>query len=127
MRKAGNRVRVTAQLIDVANGDHLWAERYDRDLEDIFAVQDEVTRTVVSTVAGRIDAVGHQRATRMSPDGLKAYDLFLRAKALVVRFTSKDNAEARDLLDRAIALDPANAQAHAQLCAAHYIDPTFPR
>ena len=122
VRKAGNRVRVTAQLIDVANGDHLWAERYDRDLEDIFAVQDEVTRTVVSTVAGRIDAVGHQRATRMSPDGLKAYDLFLRAKALVVRFTSKDNAEARDLLDRAIALDPANAQAHAQLCAAHYID-----
>ena len=122
MRKAGNRVRVTAQLIDAASGNHHWAERYDRDLEDIFAVQDEVTRTVVSTVAGRIDTVGHQRASRMSPDSLKAYDLFLRAKARVMRFTRTDNAEGRDLLKRAIALDPANAQAHAQLCATHYLD-----
>ena len=122
VRKAGNRVRITAQLIDAANDNHLWAERYDRDLEDIFAVQDEVTRTIVSTLAGRIDAVGHQRATRMSPDSLKAYDLFLRAKALIIRFTGTDNAEGRDLLKRAIALDPANAQAHAQLCATHYMD-----
>jgi TolB-like protein len=122
VRKAGNRVRITAQLVDAATGNHIWAERYDRDLEDIFAVQDEVTRIVVSTVAGRIDSVGYQRATRMSPDSLKAYDLFLRAKSIFLRFTRADNAEARDLLKRVIALDPANAQAHAVLCETYFMD-----
>ena len=122
VRKAGNRVRITAQLIDVASGNHLWAERYDRDLEDVFAVQDEVTRRVVSTVAGRIDSLGHQRATRMSPDSLQAYDLFLRAKHLIFRFTREDNAKARDLLARAIDLDPTSAQAYTSLCSAHYLD-----
>ena len=122
VRKTGNRVRITAQLVDAATGNHIWAERYDRDLEDIFAVQDEVTRIVVSTVAGRIDSVGYQRATRMSPDSLKAYDLFLRAKSIFLRFTRADNAEARDLLKRVIALDPANAQAHAVLCATYFMD-----
>jgi adenylate cyclase len=115
-------VRVTAQLVEAASGNHLWAERYDRDLEDIFAVQDEVTRTVVSTVVGRIDAVGHQRASRMSPDSLKAYDLVLRAKPLIYRFTRSDNAEARELLERAIALDPDNAQTHASLSTSHQLD-----
>jgi adenylate cyclase len=122
VRKEGNRVRITVQLVDAATGNHIWAERYDRDLEDIFAVQDEVTRIVVSTVASRIDSVGYQRATRMSPDSLKAYDLFLRAKSIFLRFTRADNAEARDLLKRAIALDPANAQAHAVLCETYFMD-----
>jgi len=63
VRKAGNRVRITVQLVEAANNNHIWAERYDRDLEDIFAVQDEVTRTIVSTIAGRIESVGHERAT----------------------------------------------------------------
>jgi len=122
VRKAGNRVRITVQLIDAVTGNHVWAERYDRDIEDIFAVQDEVTRIVVSTVAGRIDSVGYQRATRMSPESLKAYDLFLRAKSLCLRFTRADNSEARDLLKRAVSLDPANAQARAVLCTTYFMD-----
>jgi adenylate cyclase len=122
VRRMGNRVRITSQLIEVTNSNHVWAERYDRDLEDVFAVQDEVTRAIVSTVAGRIALVGHQSATRISPDGLKAYDLLLRAKSVFERFTRRGNAEARVLLERAIALDPTNAEAHATLCATHYID-----
>ena len=122
VRKVGNRVRITAQLIEAESGNHVWAERYDRELEDIFAVQDEVTRTIVSTVAGRIEVIGSQRATRMTPDSLKAYDLVLRAKSKFMRFTRTDNAKARDLLKRAIALDPANAQAYAILCGTHYLD-----
>ena len=120
VRKAGKRIAVP--LIDAATASHVWAERYDRDLEDIFALQDEVTRIVVSTVAGRIDWIGSQRATRMSPESLKAYDLFLRAKSLHLRFTRTENFEARDLLKRAIGLDPTNAQARAMLCATHFMD-----
>ncbi|MCI0431007.1 MAG: hypothetical protein L0210_10750, partial [Rhodospirillales bacterium] len=70
IRRAGNRVRITAQLIDARNGAHLWAERYDRELEDIFAVQDEVVRTVVATVAGRVEAAGAELAKRKPPESL---------------------------------------------------------
>jgi adenylate cyclase len=122
VRKAANRVRITAQLVEAESGNHLWAEHYDRELEDIFAVQDEVTRTVVSTVAGRIDAVGHQRANRMSPDSLKAYDLCLRAISLIFRFTKADNAKARELLAQAIALDPVNVHAHCELSTVYLMD-----
>jgi len=122
VRRASNRVRITVQLIEAANNNHIWAERFDRDLEDIFSVQDEVTRIIVATIAGRIESVGHERATRMSADSLKAYDLFLRAKSIFLRFTRTDNAAARELLKRVITLDPANAQARAVLCATHYLD-----
>ncbi len=122
VRKAANRVRITAQLVEAESGNHLWAEHYDRELEDIFAVQDEVTRTVVSTVAGRIDAVGHHRANRMSPDSLKAYDLCLRAISLIFRFTKADNAKARELLAQAIALDPVNVHAHCELSTVYLMD-----
>src|SRR5206468_5357847 len=78
VRKAAARIRVTAQLIDSVNGTHLWAERYDRDLEDIFAVQDEVVRTVVATVVGRVEVAGAQFAKRKPPETLVAYDYVLR-------------------------------------------------
>ncbi|MGI9522593.1 MAG: hypothetical protein ACR2PG_13190 [Hyphomicrobiaceae bacterium] len=122
MRKAGNRVRVTAQLVESESGNHVWAERYDRDLEDIFAVQDELTRTVVSTIAGRIEAVGHGRANRMSADSLQAYDLVLRARRHNYAFTRSDNTEAKKLLDRAIALEPTNARSLAALANWHLLD-----
>ncbi len=122
VRKAGNRVRVTAQLVESESGNHVWAERYDRDLEDIFAVQDDLTRTVVSTIAGRIEAVGHRRASRMSADSLQAHDLVLRARRHTYAFTRPDNAEAQKLLARAIALDPSNARAHAALSMSHMLD-----
>jgi adenylate cyclase len=122
VRKAGGRVRVTAQLVESESGNHVWAERYDRDLEDIFAVQDELTRSVVSTVAGRIEVVGHGRASRMSADSLQAYDLVLRARRLNYAFTKPDNKEAERLLHRAIELDSNNARAHAALANCHHLD-----
>lgn len=122
MRRAGKRVRVSAQLVEAETGSHLWAERYDRDLEDIFAVQDELTRTIVLTVIGRLDADGRQRAGRLSDDGARAYDSLLRAKALINSFTKQDNHKAIQLLEQAVALDPSSAQAHAMLSTAHLMD-----
>ncbi|MEE8245842.1 MAG: adenylate/guanylate cyclase domain-containing protein [Alphaproteobacteria bacterium] len=115
VRKAGNRVRVTAQLIEAATGNHLWAERYDRELEDIFAVQDEVTRTVVATLAGWLEAADMERAKRKPTERLDAYDYLLRGKVLHHRFTKEANAEGARMLEKAVELDPEFAEAHAWL------------
>ena len=121
VRKAGARVRVTAQLVEAATGHHLWAERYDRELEDVFAVQDEVTRNIVSTLAGKLDATERRRARSQSErtDNLEAYDLVLRGRELWQRFTPDDNLAARRLYERAIALDPDYARAYAGLAWTH--------
>jgi adenylate cyclase len=95
VRKAAGRIRITAQLIDAANGTHLWAERYDRDLEDIFAVQDEVVRTVVASVAGRVDVAGAEVAKRKPPESLVAYDYVLRGLEQLNMEGEKHNSEAR--------------------------------
>jgi adenylate cyclase len=113
VRKAGDRVRVTVQLIDAEADRHVWAERYDRRIEDIFAIQDEITRAMVGTLPGRIEAAGHDRAKRKRTDNLAAYELVMTAKVLHHRSTRKDNVEAQRLLDRAVALDPKYAHAHA--------------
>ena len=113
VRKAGDRVRVTVQLIDAETDRHIWAERYDRNLEDIFAIQDEVTGAIVSTLPGRVEAAKYDRAKRKPTDSMAAYEAVLAAKVLHHRSTSADNAEAQRLLDRAIALDPNYAHAHA--------------
>ena len=115
VRRAADRVRITAQLVDAGTGNHLWAERYDRDMHDIFAVQDEVARSVASTISGRVEAVGRDRAVRLSPTALRAYDLVLRAKALTSKYTRTDNEQARACAERAVELDPTSARAHAQL------------
>jgi len=86
--------------------------RYYRDLEDIFAVQDDLTRTVVSTIAGRIEAVGHGRASRMSADSLQAHNLVLRARHHTYAFTRPDNAEAQKLLAGAPIASPVNRRDH---------------
>jgi adenylate cyclase len=122
VRKAGNRVRVTVQLIDTETGNHLWAERYDRDLEDVFAVQDEITRTIAGTLGGRLEAAGQQKALRLTKDNLAAYDLYLRGRAYVFDFVKESNAKARACLEQAIELDPSNAQAHGQLAMSHFFD-----
>jgi adenylate cyclase len=113
VRKAGNRVRVTVQLIDAESDRHVWAERYDRDLEDIFAIQDEVTSAIVATLPGRIEAASHDRAERKPTANMAAYECVLAGKVLHHRSTPGDNAEALRMLDRAIELDPKYAHAHA--------------
>jgi TolB-like protein len=115
VRKAGNRVRITAQLIEAATGNHVWAERYDRNLEDIFAVQDEVVQTISSTIGGRVESDGRKRVARMSGEGLLAYDHVLRGIAAWLKNTKEDNRNARKHLEQAIELDPLNPQAHRWL------------
>ena len=115
VRKAGSRVRITAQLVDAASGNHVWAERYDRDMEDIFAVQDEVTQTIVATLVGRLEAADLERAKRKARDNLAAYDYLLRGNDYHHRGTKEDNAQALRMLEKAIELDPEYAPAHAAL------------
>jgi adenylate cyclase len=113
VRKAGDRVRVTVQLIDAETDRHVWAERYDRQLEDIFAIQDEMTRAIVATLPGRVEAATHDRAKRKRTDNLAAYECVLAAKVLHHRSVREDNAQAQRLLDRALELDANYAHAHA--------------
>jgi adenylate cyclase len=110
VRRAANRIRVTAQLIDAVTQSHLWAERYDRDVQDIFAVQDEVTGTVVATVEGRVAASGAEYARQKPTKEWAAYDFFLQGRECVNRYQP---AVAEPFLARAIELDPDYMHAHA--------------
>lgn len=113
VRKAGNRVRVTVQLIDAETDRHVWADRYDRELEDIFAIQDAMTAAIVAILPARVEADSHERARRKPPASMAAYECVLAGKVLHHRATREANAEAQRLLERAIALDPGYAHAHA--------------
>ncbi len=114
VRRAGERIRVTAQLIDARSGNHLWAERYDRYLKDIFAVQDEITRRIVTGIAPRIEAEGLDLAKRKPPEDMRAYDYYLRAKSLVdTPRDGTDLKQAREYCDRAIQIDASYARAYA--------------
>ncbi len=118
VRKSGNRVRVTAQLIDAPTGGHLWAERFDRELTDIFAVQDDVTTQIVSALAINLSAGDRQNIAAEHTDNQEAYDCFLRGRELWWVHARAANAEAEKLLQRAIELDPGYAPAFAFLAAA---------
>ena len=113
VRKAGNRVRVTVQLIDAESDHHIWAERFDRDMEDIFAIQDEITSAIVATLPGRVEAAARGRAERKPTGNMAAYECVLEAKILHHRSNRADNARAVGLIRRAIELDPQYAHAHA--------------
>jgi TolB-like protein len=106
VRKGGDRVRITAQLNDVATGSHLWAERYDRGLADVFAVQDEITEAIAAAVEPQLYAAENFRAQRKPPDSLDAWDLVMRALSHYWRVTRQDHVVAQALLEKAIALDP---------------------
>jgi adenylate cyclase len=113
VRKAADRVRVTVQLIDGETETHIWAERYDRKLEDIFAIQDEVTSAIAATLSGRIEAARHDRVQRKPTENMAAYEYVLTGKVLHHRSNRESNAEAILMLNRAIDLDPNYAHAHA--------------
>ncbi len=113
VRKAGNRLRITVQLIDAAADTHIWAEKYDRSFEDIFDIQDEVTRAIASVVPGRLEAAAQKLAARKPPGNLAAFEYVLTGKVLHHRSNPEDNRRALDLLNKAIALDPSYAHAHA--------------
>jgi adenylate cyclase len=112
VRKSGNRIRVTAQLIDAASQAHIWAERYDRGIEDIFAVQDELTRTVAATLVGRVTASGAEQARRKPTKDWVAYDYFLQGRECDYRY---EVLEAVANFARAVELDPGYVHAHAWL------------
>ena len=113
VRKAGNRVRITAQLIDAETDRHVWAERYDRELSSIFEIQDDVTSSIAATLAGRVEAAAYQRIKRTPTQNMAAYELVLAAKLLHHRSSREDNLEAQKTIERALALDPNYAHAHA--------------
>jgi tetratricopeptide (TPR) repeat protein len=117
VRKAGDRVRVTAQLVDARTGNHLWAERYDRDLEDIFAVQDEITRSIVTLLPGRLEEADRERTKRKRTANMTAHDYLLLGLERFRRFAPDENAAARELFRQAIVLDPLYAHAHTMLAS----------
>ena len=125
MRRGGDRVRITVQLNDVATGSHIWAERYDRDLADVFAVQDEITEAIVAAIEPQLYAAENFRAQRKPPNSLDAWDLVMRALSHYWRVTRQDNVVAQALLEKATAIDPNYGQALGVLAASHTFAPTW--
>ena len=122
VRKAGQRVRVTAQLVDAISGNHVWAERYDRNLEDIFQVQDEITQEIMAAVAPELATAEMQRARRKDVTSLDAWESTMRAYWHTARPTIEDNTEAKRLAEEAIRLAPAAAAGFSVLSFANVLD-----
>ena len=113
VRASADRLRITAQLIDATSEVHIWADRFDRKLEDIFDVQEEIARTVAATVEGRVSAAGIEQLRRKPTADWVAYDYFLQGRDLVNRSRM---AEGEEMLAKAVKLDPTYAHAHAFRC-----------
>jgi adenylate cyclase len=123
IRRGGDRVRISVQLIDAVTGIHRWAERYERQLGDVFAVQDEVARTIVAILAAHVNKAEIARTLNKAPDAWQAYDYYLRAADAYVSFSSSFKAaelyEVRRLLEQSLAIDPNYARAYARLAFTH--------
>lgn len=119
VRKAGNRIRLNAQLIEAENNHHIWAERYDRALEDVFDVQEELTTTICNTLLQKFRDVDIERAMRRTPKNLAAYDHYLRAFGLVLSLKRNDSEKAMQEAQQALELEPDYARAHMILAWAH--------
>ena len=119
VRRADAQVRINAQLVDADTGQHIWSERFDRDLSNIFKLQDEVTTKIVTALEINLDSF---QIERDSPSNFAAYDILLRALEIQARFTPEDNAAGRELFSQAAALDPGYARAHAGIGLTHAID-----
>jgi adenylate cyclase len=124
VRRMGTRVRVTVQLSDAANGTQLWAEQYDDEMNDIFAVQERIARRVAGTLASSLQQIALQQSLRKPTDNLDAYDLVLRSRALAAEATRAGNRSARELLERATQLSPGYADAYAEMADAHFLRAT---
>lgn len=122
IRKSGDRVRINAQLIDTKTGGHLWANRYDRKLTDVFALQDEVTQKIVEALAVTLKAGEKERLTSAVQVDPEAYDTLLRGLEKLRRFSLETNLEAREFFEQAIALDPKFARAHADLALTYALE-----
>jgi len=120
VRKGGNRIRVTAQLIDATTGLHVWAERYDRELEGIFDLQDEITRTIVARIEPEISAAERNRAIHRRTDNLGAWECYQRGLAYMWEYGREEHDKALEMLTRATELDPNFSTAFAYLCYAYY-------
>lgn len=115
VRKAGPRARIAAQLVEATTAQQVWAKTFDRELSDVFAVQDELSEAIAASIVGDLHRVEHASAQRRPPESLEAWGLYQRALPLIHRFTRADGAEARRLLERAVALDSTFAPARARL------------
>jgi adenylate cyclase len=122
VRKANNRIRITAQLIDAKTGYHIWAQYYDRDLQDVFAVQEEIARRITSALAVKLTKDEEKNMGRPYTSSEVAWEYFMRGTELARRFTPQDNANARALFEKAIGLDPEFARAYASVAATHRQD-----
>ena len=122
VRRSGNRVRIIAQLIETETESQIWAERFDRELEDIFDVQDEVTQSVVAVLPGRVQDDVVDRAARKPTENMKAYELMLQGKAHRDLLSAEGNAATRDCCEKAIALDPRYARAYMYLSDSYIVD-----
>ena len=125
VRKANNRVRITAQLIDARTSGHIWAERYDKELKDIFDLQDEVTQEIVSALAVKLTEEEQKRIVRKGTDNLVAYDFTLQGLEYANRYTKEANTQAKKLFQNAIDLDPQFAYAYSRLGHAHMMEWSF--
>jgi adenylate cyclase len=123
VRRGGDRIRISAQLIDTATGAHRWAERYDRKVEDVFAVQDEVARGIVTTLAAHVNKAEAERARTKPPNSWQAYDYYLRAVEVFGSFSSAHNIqdlyETRRIVQQSLAIDANYARSHALLADTH--------
>lgn len=122
VQKAGERLRINAQLIDAGTGHHLWAQRFDRRLEDVFALQDEITQKIVTALSVKLTEEEHKRLARRYTRSIEAYDYFLQALALLSLRTEQENQRARALYERAIELDPTFARAYVGLALTHLLE-----
>jgi adenylate cyclase len=122
VRKGGDKIRITAQLIDALNGHHLWAEQYDRNLDDIFAVQDEITKKIITAMQVKLTEGEQARAVEKGTNNLEAYLKYLQAHEYWRRFNPESNALAKQLAEEAIALDPEYAWPYWVLGKAHTVD-----
>ncbi len=122
VQRAEGRVRINAQLIDATTGQHLWAERYDRDADNLFAVQDEIVETITSTLAVKVDATERERALRKDTESLEAYDYYLQGRDRFPAWSKEENAQAKRYFEKAIELDPRFSRAYTYLAGLHVND-----